>query len=32
VGDGDRSALADAVGRFGGDARWPEFARAQAIL
>jgi class 3 adenylate cyclase/tetratricopeptide (TPR) repeat protein len=30
--DGDRSALADVVGRFPGDARWPEFARAQAIL
>jgi hypothetical protein len=32
LGDGDRSELADAVGRFGGDARWPEFARAQGIL
>ena len=32
AGDGDRSALADAVGRFGGDARWAEFARAQGIL
>jgi class 3 adenylate cyclase/tetratricopeptide (TPR) repeat protein len=32
VGDVDRFALADAVGRFGGDARWPEFARAQEIL
>ena len=32
VGDVDRSQLADAVGRFGDDARWPEFARAQEIL
>jgi hypothetical protein len=32
VGDVDRSELADAVGRFGGDARWAEFARAQKIL
>jgi class 3 adenylate cyclase/tetratricopeptide (TPR) repeat protein len=32
VGDVDRSELADAVGRFAGDARWPEFARAQEIL
>jgi class 3 adenylate cyclase/tetratricopeptide (TPR) repeat protein len=32
VGDGDRSELADAVRRFRGDARWPEFARAQRIL
>ncbi len=32
LGDGDRSALADAVRRFPGDARWPEFARAQQIL
>jgi class 3 adenylate cyclase/tetratricopeptide (TPR) repeat protein len=32
TGDGDRSELADAVGRFGGDARWPEFVRAQRIL
>lgn len=32
TGDGDRSALADAVGRFGGDARWPEYERAQRIL
>jgi class 3 adenylate cyclase/tetratricopeptide (TPR) repeat protein len=31
-GDGNRSELADAVGRFPGDARWPEFARAQRIL
>jgi tetratricopeptide (TPR) repeat protein len=30
--DGDRSELADAVRRFPGDARWPEFARAQRIL
>jgi class 3 adenylate cyclase/tetratricopeptide (TPR) repeat protein len=32
LGDGDRSQLADTVGRFGDDARWPEFARAQRIL
>jgi class 3 adenylate cyclase/tetratricopeptide (TPR) repeat protein len=32
TGDGDRSELADAVGRFGGDARWPEFGRAKGIL
>ena len=32
VGDTDRSALADAVRRFAGDARWAEFARAQRIL
>ncbi|MGA7053326.1 MAG: adenylyl cyclase, partial [Mycobacterium sp.] len=32
LGDGDRSELADAVRRFPGDARWPEFARAQGIL
>ncbi len=32
LGDGDRSELADAVRRFPGDARWPEFARAQKIL
>ena len=32
VGDVDRSGLADAVGRFGGDTRWAEFARAQEIL
>lgn len=32
TGDGDRSALADAVGRFGGDARWPEYQRAHRIL
>jgi tetratricopeptide (TPR) repeat protein len=30
--DGDRSALADAVSRFAGDARWPEFGQAKAIL
>jgi class 3 adenylate cyclase/tetratricopeptide (TPR) repeat protein len=28
----DRSELADAVRRFPGDARWPEFARAQELL
>jgi class 3 adenylate cyclase/tetratricopeptide (TPR) repeat protein len=32
LGDRDRSELADAVRRFPGDARWPEFARAQQIL
>ncbi len=32
LGDRDRSKLADAVRRFPGDARWPEFARAQEIL
>jgi class 3 adenylate cyclase/tetratricopeptide (TPR) repeat protein len=32
TGEGDRSELADAVGRFGGDARWPEFVRAHSIL
>ena len=32
VGDMDRSELANAVGRFGGDPRWAEFARAQEIL
>jgi class 3 adenylate cyclase/tetratricopeptide (TPR) repeat protein len=32
TGDGDRTQLADAVGRFGGDTRWPEFTRAQEIL
>jgi hypothetical protein len=32
LGDGDRSELADAVRRFPGDARWPEFARARGIL
>jgi tetratricopeptide (TPR) repeat protein len=32
LGDGDRPELADAVRRFPGDARWPEFARAQRIL
>ena len=30
--EGNTSELADAVRRFAGDARWPEFARAQAIL
>jgi hypothetical protein len=30
--DGDRSELADIVRRFPGDARWPEFARAERIL
>ena len=30
--DGDRSELADAVRRFPGDARWPEFVRAEKIL
>jgi tetratricopeptide (TPR) repeat protein len=32
IGDGDRDSLADVVARFGGDARWPELVRAQAIL
>jgi len=32
LGEGDRSALADVVGRFPGDARWPEYARAEEIL
>jgi class 3 adenylate cyclase/tetratricopeptide (TPR) repeat protein len=32
LGDGDRSELARVMGRFPGDARWPEFARAQRIL
>jgi len=32
TGNGDRSELADAVRRIPGDARWPEFARAQRIL
>ncbi|HWS94703.1 MAG TPA: adenylyl cyclase, partial [Mycobacterium sp.] len=32
LGDGNRSELADIVHRFPGDARWPEFARAQRIL
>ncbi|HWT47676.1 MAG TPA: adenylyl cyclase, partial [Mycobacterium sp.] len=32
LGDGDGSELGDAVRRFPGDARWPEFARAQRIL
>jgi hypothetical protein len=31
-GDGVRSELADAIHRFPGDARWPEFSRAQRIL
>jgi len=32
IGDGDRSELGDALSRFAGDARWPEFGRAQRIL
>ena len=32
LGDASRSELADAIRRFPGDARWPEFARAQRIL
>jgi class 3 adenylate cyclase/tetratricopeptide (TPR) repeat protein len=32
LGDGDRSELADVAGRFRGDARWPERARAERIL
>jgi hypothetical protein len=32
AGGGDPRELADAVHRFGGDSRWPEFARAQRIL
>jgi class 3 adenylate cyclase len=32
LGDGDRSKLAGVIKRFPGDARWPEFARAQEIL
>jgi len=32
AGGVDRSELTDAVSRFGGDARWPEFAGAQRIL
>jgi class 3 adenylate cyclase/tetratricopeptide (TPR) repeat protein len=32
IGNGDRSGLANALKRFPGDARWPEFARAQRIL
>ncbi|MGO9385383.1 MAG: ATP-binding protein, partial [Mycobacterium sp.] len=32
LGDGDRSELAGLMSRFPGDARWPEFARAQKIL
>jgi class 3 adenylate cyclase/tetratricopeptide (TPR) repeat protein len=30
--DGDQSTLVDIVRRFPSDARWPEFARAEAIL
>jgi class 3 adenylate cyclase/tetratricopeptide (TPR) repeat protein len=32
LGDGVRSELADAMRRFPGDARWPEYARAERIL
>jgi class 3 adenylate cyclase/tetratricopeptide (TPR) repeat protein len=32
AGGGDPRELADAVRRFSGDGRWPEFARAQRIL
>jgi hypothetical protein len=32
LGDGDRSELAEVFGRFLGDARWPEYARAEQIL
>ena len=32
LGEADRSELADAGAPFAGDARWPEFARAQRIL
>ena len=32
LGDGNRSELADVVHRFPGDARWPEYERAQRIL
>jgi class 3 adenylate cyclase/tetratricopeptide (TPR) repeat protein len=32
VDEGDRAELADSVRRFRGDARWPEFLRAQRIL
>jgi class 3 adenylate cyclase/tetratricopeptide (TPR) repeat protein len=32
LGDENRSELADVVRRFPGDARWPEYARAQRIL
>jgi class 3 adenylate cyclase len=32
LGDGNRSELADVVRHFPGDARWPEFTRAQKIL
>jgi class 3 adenylate cyclase/tetratricopeptide (TPR) repeat protein len=32
AGGGDPRELADAVHRFSGDGRWPEFARAQRIL
>jgi class 3 adenylate cyclase/tetratricopeptide (TPR) repeat protein len=31
VGDVDRSEIADALRRFGGDARWPEYARGATI-
>ena len=31
-GDEHRSELADVVGRFPGNDRWPEYARAQRIL
>jgi hypothetical protein len=31
-GDSDRSALANVVSRFPGDARWAEYARAQELL
>jgi tetratricopeptide (TPR) repeat protein len=32
LGDGDQAQLAGLMRRFPGDARWPEFARAQTIL
>jgi len=32
VGDEHRSELAEVVGRFAGNDRWPEYARAQRIL
>jgi tetratricopeptide (TPR) repeat protein len=32
LGDGDRSALAEVLCRFPGDARWPERVRAERIL
>ncbi|MED5810922.1 hypothetical protein VST63_01000 [Mycolicibacterium sp. 050232] len=32
LGDGDRSLLAGVAERFRGDARWPEYARAERIL